>query len=60
MFHGFFAFDHAGGLDGAPVEQQFFGQGGFPSVGMGYDGERAPFFNFVDKTLQTKAPPSSG
>ena len=42
VLHGFFAFDHAGGLDGPAVEQQFFSQGGFARVGVGNDGEGAP------------------
>ena len=40
------ALDRAGLVDGSPVQQQFFGEGGFARVGVADDGERAAAFDF--------------
>ena len=60
VLHGFFAFDHTGGLNRASVQKQLFCQGGFARIGVGDNGECTPLFNFINKTLQTDDPPSSG
>ncbi len=41
VFLGLAAFHRPGQMDGSAVQEQFFGQGGFAGVGVGYDGEGA-------------------
>ena len=46
VFGALFAFDRTGGLDRAPVQQQFFSQGGFTGVRVRDDRKRAPALDF--------------
>ena len=44
---GLFSLDRAGERNRASVQQELFGQGGFPRVGVGDDGEGAALFDFL-------------
>ena len=48
-FFDFVAFYGAGGLDGPPKQQQFFGQGCFARIRVGYNGKGAAAAKFGKK-----------
>ena len=54
---GCFSFYASGEVDSAAVEKEFFSQGGFSGIGVGYDGEGSPFLNFFCVVCHRGFPP---